>query len=174
MTRGGESVGEPAAVSLTKQSAKTGHRLPVWAVAGAVLLAAAGVGLWSWAPWVDRTPFTAYTVGVQDAQYTVPGSNPGTCVRTAASEEETVVFDEDGRKLAAGRAEEEGEVLGPEFGDFAGDCLIITRIDGVPGGLGTYLTSWGGGDRSEITEDELRLPATTQRDRFKTMKKSEG
>ncbi|WP_351235365.1 hypothetical protein [Streptomyces sp. NPDC002133] len=82
-------------------------------MAGAVVAVAAGAGLWFWAPWVHRSPFTAYTVGVQDEDYTVPGSAPGTCVRTSASEEETVLYDEDGNRPAAGHAPKEGERMVP-------------------------------------------------------------
>ncbi|MGY1582058.1 hypothetical protein [Streptomyces sp. MN13] len=110
---------------------------------------------------------------MQDEEHTLPGSTPDSCIRTAASEEETVIYDEDGKKLASGRAEREGERLGPEFGEWAGDCLIVTRIDGIPGGLGTYLTEWGGGSRNEISEEELRLPLEQHRERFKTMDKPE-
>ncbi|MFD8978697.1 hypothetical protein [Streptomyces sp. NPDC059564] len=140
-------------------------------VVGALAALAVGGGLWLWQPWVDRTPFTAYTVSLQEAQYTVRGSSPGTCVRTAASEEERVIYDEDGKRLAAGRDPKEGEVLGPEFGDFAGDCLFISHIDNVPGGRGTYLTEWGGGTRHELSEEDMREPVERQRERFKTKRK---
>lgn len=173
MTEGGEAVTEPTPVSLTK-TPRTGRRsMPLWAAVGGIVAVTAGVTLWVWAPWVDRGPFTAYMVGVQDEEHTVPGSTPDSCVRTAASEEETVIYDEDGKRLASGRAEREGERLGPEFGEWAGDCLIVTRIDGIPGGMGTYLTEWAGGDRHEISEDELRLPLEQRRERFKTMEKPE-
>ncbi|MER6349600.1 hypothetical protein ACWC10_17850 [Streptomyces sp. NPDC001595] len=173
MNEGGEAVTDQAPVSLTKTPKKGWRRIPVWAAVGAAVTVAAGVTLWVWAPWVDRSPFTAYTVGVQDEEHTGPGSTPDSCIRTAASEEETVIYDEDGKRLASGRAEREGERLGPEFGEWAGDCLIVTRIDGVPGGFGTYLTEWGGGSRNEISEEELRLSSDQQRERFKTMDKPE-
>ena len=145
----------------------------MWAAAGGVAAVAASVALWVWAPWVDRSPFTAYTVGVQDEEYTVPGSTPDSCVRTAASEEETVIYDEDGKRLASGRAEREGERLGPEFGEWTGDCMIVTRIDDIPGGKGTYVTEWGGGSRNEISEEELRLALEQSREQFKTLDKAE-
>ncbi|MEV8311743.1 hypothetical protein AB0P36_31545 [Streptomyces flavidovirens] len=119
-------------MSLTKTSEKSWRRIPMWAAVAGIVAVAAGVTLWVWAPWVDRSPFTAYTVGVQDEEHTVPGSTPNSCVRTAASGEETVIYDEDGKRLASGRAEREGERLGPEFGEWAGDCLIVTRIDDIP------------------------------------------
>ncbi|PCG85453.1 hypothetical protein CIB93_13945 [Streptomyces sp. WZ.A104] len=157
-------------VPLTK---KRYRRLRAWTAAGAVALAAVGAALWAWEPWKDRTPFTAYRVGVQVEEHTKPGSQPGTCERTAASGEETVIYSKDGTRLAAGRAPVEGERLGPEFGDFAGACLFVTRIDGIPGGEGTYVTDWGGGSRSEIGEEDLRESAAAQRERFKAAKKSD-
>jgi hypothetical protein len=173
MAEGGKAVTEPAPVSLTKTPEKDWRRIPMWATAIGIVAVTTGVILWVWAPWVDRTPFTAYTVGVQDEEHTVPGSTPDSCVRTAASEEETVIYDEDGKRLASGRAKREGERLGPEFGEWAGDCLIVTRIDDIPGGMGTYLTEWGRGDRNEISEKELRLPLEQHREQFKTMDKPE-
>ncbi|MGW4596658.1 hypothetical protein ACWEOA_15335 [Streptomyces sp. NPDC004457] len=172
MTEGGEVVTGPTPVSLTKTPQEGRRRIPMRATIGGLIVITAAVTLWLWAPWVDRSPFTAYLVGVQDEEYTVPGSTPDTCVRTAASQEETVIYDEDGKRLAAGREQREGERLGPEFGDWAGDCMFVTRIDGIPGGLGTYLTEWGGGDRNKVSEEELRLPLETHRERFKTLKKS--
>ncbi|WKV74168.1 hypothetical protein AW27_023280 [Streptomyces sp. PCS3-D2] len=139
-------------------------------VAGAVTVAV-GIGLALWQPWVDRTPFTAYEVAVQDAEYTTPGSTPGTCVRTSASEEERVIFDEDGTRLASARDPREGEVLGPEFGEFAGACLFVSRIDGVPGGRGTYVTQWAGGTKSTMSEEDLRESPEDQRERVKTWKR---
>jgi hypothetical protein len=62
--------------------------------------------------------------------------------------------------------------LGPEFGDFAGDCLIMTRIDNIPGGLGTYWSEWGGGDRNEVDEEDLRMTFEEHRERFKTAEKA--
>ncbi|MEU5683618.1 hypothetical protein [Streptomyces venezuelae] len=108
-----------------------------------------------------------------DGEHTQPGATADTCVRTAASEEETVIYDEDGNKLTAGRAPKEGERLGPEFEDFAGDCLFITRIDNIPGGEGTYLSAWGGGDKSEVAEEQLRKSPHEQREFFKTAKKKQ-
>ncbi|MFC9341495.1 hypothetical protein ACFT0G_35770 [Streptomyces sp. NPDC057020] len=172
MTEGGEVVTSGEPVSLVKAPQKSKHRIPVWAVAGGAVLAAAAVSLWVWAPWVDRSPFTAYIAGVGPGESAVEGSTPGSCVRTAASEEETVIYDEDGKRLASGRAEREGERLGPEFGDFAGDCLIMTRIDNVPGGLGTYWSEWGGGDRHEVEEEDLRLTFEEHREFFKTVEKT--
>ncbi|MFF3337856.1 hypothetical protein [Streptomyces flavidovirens] len=172
MTEGGEAVSEPAAVSLTKTPQKARRQMTVWAVVGSIVAVTAGVTLWVWAPWVDRSPFTAYQIGMQDEEYTVPGSTPGSCVRTAGSEEESVIYDEDGNRLAAGRDEREGERLGPEFGDWAGDCLFVARIDDVPGGLGTYLIDWGGGgDRHEIAEEDLRLSVEAKRENLTTAKK---
>ncbi|MCY0922583.1 MULTISPECIES: hypothetical protein [unclassified Streptomyces] len=141
-------------------------------VAGAAVMAV-GVGIAAWQPWLDRDPFTAYQVGLQEAQYTVPGSSPGTCVRMAASEEERVIYDEDGERLAAGRDPREGEVLGPEFGEFAGDCLFTSPIDNVPGGKGTYVVQWGGGTRSKYSEEDMRESAKLQKERFKTKRKSD-
>ncbi|WP_097911786.1 hypothetical protein [Streptomyces sp. b84] len=153
------------------QGLLAGHRTVI--VAGAATVLAVGIGMALWQPWLDRSPFTAYRVGLQEAQYTVPGSSPGTCVRTAASEEERVIYAEDGERLAAGRDPREGEVLGPEFGEFAGDCLFISHIDNVPGGKGTYLVQWGGGTRHAISEEDLRESAERQKERFKTHRKSD-
>ncbi|WP_189957739.1 hypothetical protein [Streptomyces alanosinicus] len=82
-----------------------------------------------------------------------------------------MIYAEDGKWLASGRAPREGTRLGPEFNDFAGDCMFITRIDNVPGGEGTYFTEWGGGKKTKISEEELRLAPEMKRERFKTKKK---
>ncbi|MFH8635486.1 hypothetical protein [Streptomyces goshikiensis] len=163
---------EDKQVSLNKgpQGRAGGYRTAM--VAGTATIAV-GIGLAAWQPWLDRDPFTMYEVGIQEAQYTVPGSSPGTCVRTEASEEERVIYDEDGERLASGRDPKEGEVLGPEFGEFAGDCLFISHIDNVPGGKGTYLVQWGGGTRSKYSEEDMREPAEPQKERFKTKRKSD-
>ncbi|MEV6678612.1 hypothetical protein AB0N09_17385 [Streptomyces erythrochromogenes] len=139
-------------------------------VAGGVTVAV-GIGVALWQPWLDRAPFTVYQVAVQDAEYTRPGSSPGTCVRTSASEEERVILDEEGTRLASARDPREGEVLGPEFGEFAGACLFVARIDGVTGGLGTYVMQWGGGTKHTMSEEDLREPLEAQRERVKTWKR---
>ncbi|MFH9138681.1 hypothetical protein [Streptomyces sp. NPDC017524] len=159
-------------ISLDKepQGRLAAHRTAMLAGAATV---AVGIGMAVWQPWLDRSPFTAYQVGLQEARYTVPGSSPGTCVRTAASEEERVIYDEDGERLAAGRDPREGEVLGPEFGEFAGDCLFISRIANVPGGKGTYLVQWGGGTRQRVSEEDMRESPERQAERFKTHRKSD-
>lgn len=165
---------ESARVSLSKDQETAKRPVPVRVVlAFAAVAVAVSATLWAWRPWVDRSPFTAYDVGVANGEYTVPGSAPGSCVRTAASEEKIVIFDEDGKKLAEARQAKEGKLLGREFGDFAGDCMFTTRIDAIPGGKGTYLQEWGGGTRHEMSEEELRLPPETRRERFKTMKKED-
>ncbi|MFF5287374.1 hypothetical protein [Streptomyces sp. NPDC013171] len=171
MTEGGEAVSKGEPVSLTKATQKSQWRLPVWVVVSSVVAVAVVATLWLWAPWVDRSPFTAFTTGVAPGEYTVEGSTPGSCVRTAASEEETVIYDEDGKRLASGRAEREGERMGAEFGDWAGDCLIMTRIDNIPGGMGTYWSEWGGGDRTEVEEEQLRMTFEEHREWFKTAEK---
>ncbi|MEU5435427.1 hypothetical protein AB0G73_18895 [Streptomyces sp. NPDC020719] len=152
-----------------KERRRSKKRVAMGATAACALVAIGGTGLWQWQQ-VDRTPFTGILVGLQDGKYAVPGSTPGSCVRTAASEEETVVFDDEGKKLAAGRAEREGALLGREFGDCAGHCLIVTRIDHVPGGHGTYVTRWGGGTQRTVEERDLRRSAEAQREDLKTAK----
>jgi hypothetical protein len=145
----------------------------MWAAAGCVLAVGVGATLWTWQPWVDRSPFTAYDVSVAPGEYAQPGSTPGSCV-PHASEEEIILFDENGKKLAQARQPREGELLSEEFGDFAGDCMITTRIDSVPGGEGTYVHQWGGGTKTKMSEDDLRRSAEEQRERFKTLKKTES
>ncbi|MFZ3493039.1 hypothetical protein ACODT5_07375 [Streptomyces sp. 5.8] len=169
----GGIVEEIDGVSLEKTAAAGRRPKKAWLAAGAVVVLVVGGALWLWQPWVDRTPFTAYTAALQEAEYTVPGSSPDSCVRTAASEEERVIFDEDGKQLAAGRDPREGQVLGPEFGEFAGDCLFISRIDNVPGGKGTYVTQWGGGTKQKVSEEDMRESAQAQTERFKTKQKSD-
>ncbi|MEU1015332.1 hypothetical protein [Streptomyces sp. NPDC005898] len=165
MNTGGENAGAEH-----DSSARVGRRRVL--ISGGILAAAAiGAVVWVWAPWVDRSPFTGYSVGTADGENTIPGSTADTCVRKSASEEETVIYDEDGHKLAAGRAPREGERLGPEFGDFAGDCLFVTRIDNIPGGKGSYFSAWGGGSKSEVAEEWLRESPEDQREGLKTAKK---
>ncbi|MEU7576776.1 hypothetical protein AB0B50_04135 [Streptomyces sp. NPDC041068] len=169
------TVGEPARTAVDQDASLTKTRRTnrrVLALTGVLVAAALGAVVWWWAPWVDRDPFTAYDVSVALGKYTESGSTAGSCIRTASSEEETVIYDEDGHKLAVGRDPKEGQRLGPEFGDFAGDCMFITRVDGVPGGEGTYVRQWGGGTKTELGEDELRMSVEEQRERFKTMKKN--
>ncbi|WP_254387874.1 hypothetical protein [Streptomyces sp. TBY4] len=160
-------------VSLKKTAAAGQRPRKAWLAAGAVVVLVVGGGLWLWQPWLDRTPFTAYTAALQEADYAVPGSAPGSCVRTAAAEEERVIFDENGKRLAAGRDPREGRVLGPEFGEFAGDCLFVSRVDNVPGGKGTYVTQWGGGTKQKVSEEDMRESAEAQMERFKTKRKSD-
>lgn len=172
MTEGGEAMASGEPVSLVKGPQRSKWRIPVWSMIGGATVAAAAVSLWVWAPWVDRSPFTAFVVGVGPGEFAVEGSTPGSCLRTAASEEETVIYDEDGKRLASGRAEREGERLGPEFGEYAGDCMIMTRIDNIPGGHGTYWSEWGGGDRNEVGEKQLRMTYDEHREWFKTAEKA--
>ncbi|MGP3685734.1 hypothetical protein ACTVZO_13635 [Streptomyces sp. IBSNAI002] len=152
----------------TPQRRPKGRRNAI--VAGAATVAV-GIGIALWQPWLDRAPFTVYKVAVQDGEYTRPGSSPGTCVRTSASEEERVILDEDGTRLASARDPREGELLGAEFGEFAGACLFVARIDGVPGGRGTYLMQWGGGTKHEMSEEDLRESLESQREQVKTWKR---
>ncbi|MFE2149087.1 hypothetical protein ACFXAO_03500 [Streptomyces lavendulae] len=161
---------EDKQVSLDKtpQPRPKGRRNAI--VAGAATVAV-GIGIALWQPWVDRAPFTAYQVAVQDGEYTKPGARPGTCVRTSASEEERVILDEYGARLASARDPREGEVLGPEYAEFAGACLFVARIDGVPGGRGTYVMQWGGGTKHTMSEKDLREPLESQRERVKTWKR---
>ncbi|WP_433547177.1 hypothetical protein ACQPZG_20390 [Streptomyces sp. CA-294286] len=165
MSMGGEFVKATAGQQPTRSRTK---RIDVAITVVAVI--AAGVALAVWDPFTGRDSFTAYAVGLQDGTHTKPGSTPGSCVRTAASEEETVIYDEDGKKLAAGRAEKEGKVLGPEFNDYAGFCMVVTRIDAVPGDLGTYLSEWGRGDRLKLEESDLRRSVEDQLNGFKQEK----
>ncbi|MGA5497684.1 hypothetical protein ACPCSP_25305 [Streptomyces cinereoruber] len=167
---------EPAAVSLTKAAPDARNRKQIairLAVGGAIAGVASAV-LLIWAPWVDRTPFTAYKIGLSAPENSTPGSTPNSCVGTASSGSETVIYSEDGTRLAAGHAEMEGEVLGPEFGDWAGHCMILTRIENVPGGHGTYFVEWDGGTRYEDTEDHLRRSLEESRESWKKEKMPTG
>ncbi|MGD3109446.1 hypothetical protein [Streptomyces sp. YGL11-2] len=127
--------------------------------------------LWAWQPWVDRSPFTAYEVSVAPGKYASPGSKPGSCV-PHASEEESALFDGGGKKIAQTRQSREGELLSSEFGEFAGDCMVVMRIDNVPGGEGTYVYQWGGGTKRRMAEEELRRPVAEQREGVKKLKKT--
>ncbi|SHN07354.1 hypothetical protein [Streptomyces yunnanensis] len=167
MTESTDSVGLP-------RSKKSRRRRALWWAAGSsVLAAAAGVTVWVWQPWVDRSPFTAYEVSVAPGEHASPGSKPGSCV-PHASEEEIALFDGGGQKIAQARQSREGELLSSEFGEFAGECLVVTRIDNVPGGEDTYVYQWGGGTKRRMTEEELRRPVAEQRESFKTLKKTEA
>ncbi|MFE3182809.1 hypothetical protein ACFXKR_18340 [Streptomyces violascens] len=162
-----------AGISLSKeQQPKTKKRVAVGAAAAGAFMVVAGTGLWLWQPWVDRTPFTAYLASPAPGEYAKPGSTPGSCV-PHASDEEITVFDGDGKKLARSRQPHEGTVLSSEFGDFAGDCLVVTRLDHVRGGEGTYFVQWGGGNKVKISEKDLRRPADEQANGFKTLKKND-
>ncbi|MGW6021218.1 hypothetical protein [Streptomyces sp. NPDC055099] len=77
------------------------------------------------------------------------------------------------KRFASARAPKEGKRIGPEFNDFAGDCMFVTRIDNVPGGEGTYVTEWRGGTKTKASEEKLRLAPEKQRERFETMKKQQ-
>ncbi|MFD3511911.1 hypothetical protein [Streptomyces sp. NPDC058657] len=166
MDEGGDFVGTAG----EQAKPKRGHTARIVLAAGAAV-AVLGAALAIWRPWVDGAPFTSYRVSLQDATHTTPGSSPGSCVRTSGSEAETVIYDTDGKRLAAGRAEKEGTLLGAEYGNFADHCMIVTRIDNVPGGLGTYISEWGGGTRTEMKESDLRRPVEDQQEHFKTSKK---
>lgn len=93
------------------------------------------------------------------------------------SGEEIALFDEDDEKLAQARQPREGELLPAEFGDFAGDFVIVTPIEDVPGGEGTgegtYVWQWGGGTQTRVSEEELRRSVEEQREIFKTPKSTE-
>ncbi|MFF0741535.1 hypothetical protein ACFYVL_14160 [Streptomyces sp. NPDC004111] len=141
--------------------------IPMVAALGVIVLASS---LAVWEPWKDRSPFTVFDLGMQEAKYTFPGSAPNSCIRDGASEQETVLFSTDGERLAAGRAQREGILLGPEFGAWAGFCAITTRIDGVPGGYGTYLSEWGRGERREVEEEDLRRSLDERLEALKTSK----
>ncbi|WP_424217010.1 hypothetical protein ACN20G_33490 (plasmid) [Streptomyces sp. BI20] len=139
-------------------------RALILGVAVTVLGAVAAV----WRPWVDRTPFTAEIVSVQKAEVTDPGLVVGGCLARWSADYNEVIFDEDGTELGRAPAAREGTVLGPEFGDRMGDCMFVTRVEGIPGGHGTYFTQWAGGDKHEISEEDLRAPAKVQQEQFKT------
>jgi hypothetical protein len=166
----GESVAEPEGVSLLKEQSKTKKRTVMWPAVSCAVVASAGVSLWAWQPWVDRAPFTAYDVSISPDDSAQPGSTPGSCVPHAA-EQDIVLFNEDGKKLAQARQSREGEPLTAEFGDFAGDCLVTTSIGNVPGGEGTYVYQWGGGTKTKLSEDDLRRPPQEQRESLKIVKK---
>lgn len=162
-----------AGTSLSKdQQPKTKKRVVAGAAAAGAFMVVAGAALWLWQPWVDRTPFTAYLAFPAPGEYAKPGSTPRSCV-PHAPDEETIVFDGDGEKLAWSRQPHEKTVLSSEFGDFAGDCLVVTRLDHVRGGDRTYFVQWGGGSKVKISEEDLRRPADEQADGFKTLKKKD-
>ncbi|MFC7791441.1 hypothetical protein [Streptomyces cinereoruber] len=167
---------EPAAVSLTKAApdARNRKQIAIRLAVGGAIAGIAAAALLIWAPWVDRTPFTAYKLGLSAPENSTPGSTPNSCVGNASSGSETVVYSEDGTWLAAGHAEMEGEVLGPEFGDWAGYCMILTRIENVPGGHGTYVLQWAGGTRYEDTEEHLRLSLEEGKEQVKRDKMPTG
>ncbi|MEU9775271.1 hypothetical protein [Streptomyces sp. NPDC047968] len=155
-------------VPMTK---KRSRRLWAWTAAGAVVLAAVGAALWAWQPWKDRTPFTAVRVSVAPGQYTEPGSTANSCVPHAAGNS-VVIYDEDGQhELASAREPREGVVLTAEYGDFAGDCAVTTRIPDVPGGHDAYMVQWGGGSKIKVPAEDLRRSAAEQREQLKTTTK---
>jgi hypothetical protein len=131
-------------------------------IAGTSLaLAVAGAVLFTWEPWVDRSPFVARTYVVAgSALFTNEGD--GVC-RPKESAGKRKLLGEDKRVLATGWGSQ-GEILSSRYGDLAGLCLYYTEYRDVPAGEDAYYEVGEekfyteDGDRSvpELTESSLR------------------
>ncbi|WP_162890196.1 hypothetical protein [Streptomyces olivoreticuli] len=146
-------------------------RRPVvlWGAAAAAC-AAGATSVLLWKSWVDRTPFTATIVSASADAYIRDGGHGRAgeeCTPNAAGET-VVIFDKSGKhKLAEAITSRTGQRLPDSYGDFAGYCYEVTRVENVPGGEGTYKIQTGGGTISSMSEDDLRLSANEQRQGFK-------
>ncbi|MER5402824.1 hypothetical protein [Streptomyces sp. NPDC002599] len=136
------------------------RRITLIAAAGLVL-AVAGAVLFTWEPWVDRSPFVARTYVVAGAAlFTDEGD--GVC-RPKESASKRKLLGEDKRVLATGWGSQ-GEILSSRYGDARGKCLYYTEYRGVPAGEDTYYevgeekfyTSDGDRFESKLTESDLR------------------
>ncbi|RNL73172.1 hypothetical protein [Streptomyces sp. I6] len=157
------------AIDVKQGRGRKGRRM--LAVGAVGVIAVLGAGLWMWEPWKDTTPFTAVRVSVAPGKYAEPGSTADSCVPHAAGKE-VVIYDEDGQhELASAREPREGVVLPAEYGDFAGDCAVATRIPDVPGGHDAYVVQWGGGSKLKVPAEDLRRSAAEQREQLKTTTK---
>lgn len=157
----------PPTVSLVKGADRSKRRhAAIWVVAAAALVTA-GTSLWVWEPWVDRSPFTALVAGVtpmKDAESATDGSE---CTPNLAGET-MVVYDASGkRKLASAVEPSVGQVLPSLHSVTAKWCFSATRIEGVPGGEGTYKVQTGGGNLVTMKEEHLREPVDQQREAMK-------
>ncbi|MBL1081130.1 hypothetical protein JK359_03925 [Streptomyces actinomycinicus] len=130
-----------------------------------------GIVVGVWQPWVDRTPFTAYEVGVVPGENADDGPTPGSCVPRMGPQK-IVIYDEDGTKLAQAVEPRQGKWLSGDFKQFAGDCMIVTAVRDVPGGKGTYLRQWAGRSRDPFPEQDLRRSRQERIDAWKTMEKA--
>ncbi len=148
-------------------------RRPIlWGAAGAALAAAIAAGLLIWKPWADEASFTA-ALGSASRSPANGAEAGGACTPNAAGKP-VVVFDKTGkRKLAEGVASREGERLPASFGDMAGYCFWVDRVEGVPGGQGEYTVQVGEGPLSPMTEKDMRRTAEEQREKLKTFKWSD-
>ncbi|MEU5428457.1 hypothetical protein ACH4UT_23485 [Streptomyces sp. NPDC020799] len=158
------------------ESAKTPKKRKaiLWGVIGAVC-AATTTGLLLWKPWVevDRSPFTALIGNISEDEYLRSGGkgHGGDQCTPNQVGERVIVFDKSGkRKLAEGVAERTGERLPDSYGEVAGYCFSVTRIEGVPGGEGTYVTQVGGGNKTKSDEKDLRRTVQEHREAFKNMR----
>ncbi len=165
----------PPAAPQRPEGAKTPKRrkLILWGAVGAVCAAAATTGLLLWKPWVDRSPFTALIGNLSEDEYLRNGGKGhggDRCTPNLAGER-VIVFDKSGKhKLAEGVAERTGERLPDSYGEVAGYCFSVTRIEGVPGGEGAYVTQVGGGNKTKSDEKDLRRTVQEHREAFKNMR----
>ncbi|WP_406335717.1 hypothetical protein [Streptomyces sp. NBC_00203] len=118
---------------------------------------------------MDRGPFTALVTGASPVTDSETNAESGECTPNLAGEA-VVIYDAEGkRKLASGVESSIGEVLPSSYGDFEGWCFSATRIEGLPGGEGTYKVQVGGGNLVTVEEDHLRQSVDQQR---KAMRKT--
>lgn len=145
------------------------RRVALWSAAGA-LVVVAGVSLWVWQPWVDRSPFTALVSSASPVKDAGAKRAGAVCTPNLAGES-VDIYDASGkRKLASGTEPAVGEVLPDSYGDFAGMCFVVTRVEGLPGGEGAYKVQVGGGNLVTAEEEYLRLSEDQQREKLRTMK----
>ncbi|MGW1053456.1 hypothetical protein [Streptomyces sp. NPDC002521] len=133
----------------------------MWAVVGA-LLVAGGLGLWTWEPKKDRSPFTATVGGVSPL---AERADAGEVCTPKLAGQAVVIYDASGkRELASGVEPSEGEVLPSSDGDTVGWYFHATQVQQLPGGEGTYKVQIGGGNIVTIDEDQLRTSIAQQRE----------
>ncbi|MHA7956297.1 hypothetical protein ACX9I7_00875 [Streptomyces sp. L500] len=142
------------------------RRRVAWGTAAALGAAGIAAGLFLWKPWADDATFTA-TISSASTGSATSGEK---CTPNLAGET-IVIYDKTGkRKLAEGVTSRDGERLPASFGNFGGYCFDVTRVEGVPGGQGSYQVQVGGGNTTKVTEEDLRRPADAQREKLKTAK----
>lgn len=149
------------------------RRRALWGGVAVVGVAGIAAGLFVWKPWVDHAPFTA-VIGSASKGASTDGLDAGSgdtkCTPNMAGET-IVIYDKSGkRKLAEGVTSQVGERLPGSYGDFAGYCFHVTRVEGVPAGEDGYKIQVGGGNLAPVTEEDLRLRADAQREKLKTTK----